>query len=105
MVVLPGTLVNVSCWCPGSFTSLIFDNSFAYLESQPAIQDILDKRGLTVMRYSVDAFSGYTISTIATNLSNGTFFHCLANMAESPTVYIHVVYGKLILSEQQCCNQ
>ena len=96
VVVLPGTLVNVSCWCPGSFTSLIFGDLYIYTKNQTATQAILDERGITVLSYSVDAFSGYTVSTNATNLSNGTFFDCLSASGSSPRVYIYALYGKLI---------
>ena len=97
-VVFPRTKVNISCWCSGSGTSLVVDNNFFYSETQPQTQAILDERGITVMPYSLNAFSGYIISTTATALSNETFFHCYSNdfLNNSPTVYIYAVYGKLI---------
>ena len=97
-VVIPGTKVNVSCWCPGSSTSLVFDNFFFYSKDQKQTQNILDERGITVVPYSLSASSGYIISTNATALSNETFFHCITNdnLNSSPTVYIYAVYGKLI---------
>ena len=107
-VVIPGTKVKVSCWCPGSSTSLVIDGNFIYSPDQQLTQNILDERGITVMPYSLDDSSGFSISTTATADSNGTFFHCYNSQdSDSPTVYIYAVYGKITCVNYiiSLCNQ
>ena len=108
VVVVPGTKVNVSCWCPGSSTSMVIDGNYIYSESQTPTQNILDERGIAVIHYSLDSSSGFIISTNATAESNGTFFHCYNSQdKDSPTVYIYVVYGKTTCVNYiiSLCNQ
>ena len=100
VVEFTGTMVNVSCWCPGSATNLVFNDTLFYAAEQNSTLKILDEKGIVVMSYTVDTLMGYRISTTATDLNNGTFLRCSSGTSSgsinSLRVYIYAVSGRLI---------
>ena len=98
--------MNVRCWCTEGPTVLVFDDTYFYMEGLTSTERFLNETGITVTPYAMNGSEGFSISTIVTNINNGTYFYCFESDSGSHRVYIYLENGRLTSSGGNvvCCK-